>query len=190
MRVRPRTPRLRQYCTAIFKRDFDGDRAGIAEEHAIEIRRRQHRREPARQRQRRLMHHAAEHHVRHLRELTLDRGADMRMVVAVAGGPPRGDAVDQLAPVGQHDAAAVRCRDRKRRGRGLHLRIRQPDMVEAGRIPIRLRGPAYPLVFAGIARHSALSCRLKAPLCLPAWPRSRSFARSARCRGSRDALAR
>ena len=26
-----------------------------------------------------------------------------------------------------------RCRDRKRRRRGLHLRIRQPDMIEAGR---------------------------------------------------------
>ena len=31
------------------------------------------------------------------------------MVIAVTGGPPRGDAVDQLAPVGQHDAARRRC---------------------------------------------------------------------------------
>ena len=31
------------------------------------------------------------------------------MVVAVAGRPPRGDAVDQLAPVGEHDARALAC---------------------------------------------------------------------------------
>ena len=34
------------------------------------------------------------------------------MVVAVAGGPPRRDAVDQLAAVGEHDAAALGARDR------------------------------------------------------------------------------
>ncbi len=92
-------------------RDFDRDRAGIGEEHAVEIARQQ-RREPPRQRQRRLMHEPAEHHMRHLGKLPLDRRADVRVVVAVAGGPPRRDAVDQLAPVGEHDAAAVRARDR------------------------------------------------------------------------------
>ena len=44
-----------------------------------------------------------------------DRGADMGMIVAVTGGPPGGDAVDQFAPIGKHDAAAVRRRDRQRR---------------------------------------------------------------------------
>ena len=67
------------------------------------------------------------------------------MVIAVTGRPPRGDAVDQFAPVGQHDAAAMRCRDRKRRACGLHLRIGQPDVVEAGRIPIRCAVSPIPL---------------------------------------------
>ena len=43
-------------------------------------------------------------------ELTLDAPADMRVVVPVADAPPRRDAVDQLAAVGQHDPAAVRPR--------------------------------------------------------------------------------
>src|SRR5256885_11775560 len=51
--------------------------------------------------------------------------SDMRMVVAVASGPPRGDAVDQLAPVGEHDARAMRAHHRQRRAHGLHLRIGQ-----------------------------------------------------------------
>ncbi len=49
------------------------------------------------------------------RELTLDRLPDVRMIVAVAGGPPRRDAVDQLASVGEHDAAAMGARHRQRR---------------------------------------------------------------------------
>ena len=61
---------------------------------------------------------------------------DVRMIVAVAGGPPRRDAVDQLAPVGEHDAAALRARDRERRPRGLHLRIGQPDVAEPGLVPV------------------------------------------------------
>ena len=51
------------------------------------------------------------------------------MIIAVAGGPPRGDAVDQFAPVGQHDAAAMGAGDRQRRPHGLHLRIGQPDVA-------------------------------------------------------------
>ena len=58
------------------------------------------------------------------------------MVIAVAGGPPGGDAVDQFAPVGEHDTAAMRCaRPASGGGRGLHLRIGQPE-CRAGRIPI------------------------------------------------------
>ncbi len=57
--------------------------------------------------------------------------ANMRMVVAVAGGPPRGDAVDQLAPVGEIDAAALGARHGERRRRRLHLRVGQPEMREA-----------------------------------------------------------
>ncbi len=65
------------------------------------------------------------------------RLADMRMVIAVAGGPPGRDAVDQLAAVGQRDAAAVGAHHRQRRSHGLHLRIRQPDMVKPGAVPWR-----------------------------------------------------
>ena len=114
--------------------DLDRDRAGIGKEHAVEIAGQQ-RRQPPRQRQRLLVHQPAEHHMRHRRELALDRRADVRMIIAVAGGPPRGDAVDQFAPVGEHDAAALGARDRQRRPRRLHLRIGQPDVVEAGRVP-------------------------------------------------------
>ena len=53
-------------------RDLDRDRAGLGEEHAVEIARQQ-RREPPRQRQRLLVHQPAEHHMRHRRELPLDR---------------------------------------------------------------------------------------------------------------------
>ena len=50
------------------------------------------------------------------------------MIVAVAGRPPRGDAVDQLAPVGEHDARAFGARHRQRRRRSLHLGVGQPDV--------------------------------------------------------------
>ncbi len=52
--------------------DLDRDRAGLGEEHAVEIARQQ-RRQPARQRERLLVHEPAEHHVRHQRELALHR---------------------------------------------------------------------------------------------------------------------
>ena len=45
-------------------------------------------------------------------ELPAHGVADVGMVVAVAGRPPRGDAVDQLAPVGEHDARALGARHR------------------------------------------------------------------------------
>ena len=61
----------------------------------------------ARQRQRLLVHEPAEHHMRHDLELALHRLADMRMIVAVAGRPPRRDAVDEFAPVGEMDARAL-----------------------------------------------------------------------------------
>src|SRR6185295_13215894 len=53
-----------------------------------------------------------------------------------AGGPPRRDAVDQFAAVGEHNAAALGTRHRERRPRELHLRIGQPDMIEAGLVPV------------------------------------------------------
>src|SRR5262245_64441764 len=76
--------------------------------------------------------------MRHQRELALDRLADVGVVVAVTGGPPRCDPVDQLASVAEHDATTMGASDRQRRSHRLHLRIRQPDVVEPGLIP---RGP-------------------------------------------------
>jgi hypothetical protein len=142
-----------------FQCHLDGDRTGVAEKHPVEIAWRQQANQPLRQGQRLLVHQAAEHDVGHRLELALDRGADMRMVIAVAGGPPRGDAVDQFAAVGKPDAAALGRGDRKRRRYRFHLRIGQPDMVEA--VPGRRRG-GFLLIFAGITRHSALSCHRNA----------------------------
>ena len=62
-----------------------------------------------------------------------DRADDVRMVVAVARRPPARDAVDQFAPVGQHDPRAARQLDSQRRPRRLHLRVGQPDMRQARR---------------------------------------------------------
>ena len=45
-------------------------------------------------------------------QLALDGLPYMRVIVAVAGGPPAGDAVDQFAPVGECDARALRSHDR------------------------------------------------------------------------------
>ncbi len=80
--------------------DFHCDRPGLGEEHAGEIARQQAGK-PARERKGFLVHQPAEHHVRHGGELALDGCANMRMIVAVAGGPPRRNAVDQHAPVGE-----------------------------------------------------------------------------------------
>ena len=66
------------------ERDFDGDRSRIREEDASQTRW-DDRRQPLGQHQRRLMSQTAEHDMRHGGELPLDRLADMRMVVPVAG---------------------------------------------------------------------------------------------------------
>jgi hypothetical protein len=114
--------------------DLDRDRSGIRKEHPVKARRHQCG-EPAGQRQRRFMSEPAEHDMRHHIKLAPHCRRDMGVIVAVAGGPPRGDAVDQLAPICQHDAAAPRRHHRKRIARDLHLRIGQPDVGHAGREP-------------------------------------------------------
>ena len=76
------------------------------------------------------MHEAAEHHMRHPVDLAPQRGLDMGMVVAVAGRPPAGDAVDQFAPVGEADERTLRRNRLQRLAGGLHLGIRQPDVFE------------------------------------------------------------
>ncbi len=131
------------------ERDLDRDRARIGEEHPVEVAR-QHVHQAAREAQRRLVHQPAEHHVRHGFGLADHGGANMWMVVAVAGRPPRRHAVDQLAPVRDHDAAALGARDRERRRGRLHLCIRQPDMRPARRIPVcRRRARRWSVVIHG-----------------------------------------
>src|SRR5665213_3659783 len=114
------------------ERDLDRDRAGIGKEHMIEIVRQQAR-ETAREIFRRRMRQAGQHDMRHDVELARDFGPDMRMVVAVAGRPPRRDAVDQHPSVGKVDAAALGALDGKRGGFGAHLRI-GPPKIAAGTI--------------------------------------------------------
>ncbi|CFM10567.1 Uncharacterised protein [Bordetella pertussis] len=102
-------------------------RTRIGVEHAFQPRPQQ-RAQAAGQVQRRLVRQAAEHHMRHAVQLLAHRLGDMRVVVAMAGRPPRGHAVDQRASVGQLQQAAVAAHHRQRRRGGLHLRIGQPDM--------------------------------------------------------------
>ena len=80
-------------------------------------------------------------------------------------------------------------RDRKRRTCGLHLRIRQPDMVEAAGIPSRLCTLSHPLVFAGIARHSALSWKLQGRHCACRLRRGHVCSRVAKIMRSLDEFA-
>ena len=106
---------------------FHRHRAGIRIEDPVQARPQQ-RRQPPRQRQRRLVDQAAEHHVRHGVELGAHGPGDVGMVVTVAGGPPGRHPVDQAAPVGQLQPAAVAAHHGQRRRGGLHLGIGQPDV--------------------------------------------------------------
>ena len=63
--MRLRTPRLIQYCTAIFSATSTATEPESEKNTRVEIARQQ-RREPPRQRQRLLVRQPAEHHVRHL----------------------------------------------------------------------------------------------------------------------------
>ncbi len=113
---------------------LDRHRAGVGEEHPLE-RRSQQGAQPRRQAQGRLVRQPAEHHVRHDLKLAGHRIADVRMVVAVAGGPPRRCPIHQLAPVGQDDARPMREGDRQRRLCRLHLGVGQPDVRQALGVP-------------------------------------------------------
>ena len=131
-RRRVRTPRFSQYCAAIFiatstateplsaKNTWFRLPGSSAASRAAKL-------------FRRLVGEAAEHHMRHARELRLDGVRDMRVVVAVARGPPGRDAVDQLSAVFQRDSAAV-CAGGFQRGCGaLHLGVRAPEVVQGSK---------------------------------------------------------
>ena len=49
----------------------------------------------------------AKHHMAHLVELLFGGGIERRMIVAVAGTPPRRHTVDKLASVGKHQTIIV-----------------------------------------------------------------------------------
>jgi len=125
------------------ERDLDGHRPGFGKEHALQIARQQGG-EPPCERQRRFMHKAREHHMRQGVELRRHGLHDVRVTVAVAHRPPRGNAVDQLAAVGEPDAHPGSRDDRQRRRRGGHLRVRQPEGVDAGHE--KMRGWTRPIL--------------------------------------------
>ena len=117
------------------ERHLDSDRTRIRKEDPAQPRGHQSRQSTG-QPQRRLVHHAAEHDVRHRVQLPRHALKNMRVIVAVADAPPRRDTIDQFAAVGQDDAAAV-CPHRNQRGWGeLHLAVGQPDMRKTLFIPV------------------------------------------------------
>src|SRR5262249_16960180 len=127
--------------------DFDGDRAGVGKEHAVQVVR--HKRSKAPCKPKRLfVREATEHDMRHGSQLGLDRPPDVRMVVTVTRGPPAGDAVDQLTPIRQHDAGSLGTGHRQGWHGRFHLGVRKPDILKARVIPTR-----HDAVFAGPARH-------------------------------------
>src|ERR1700683_3944608 len=66
--------------------------------------------------------------MRHSLQLAAHGRANVRVIVAVAGAPPRGDAVDEFPAVAEYDARSEGALDAERRGRGFHLGIGQPHM--------------------------------------------------------------
>ena len=117
-------------------RDLDRDRAAVREEHAIKIAGQQGRK-PCRQPHRRLVHQAAEHHMRHHLKLACHRGANMRMVIAVAGGPPARNSIHEFAAVREPDARSLGRYDGQRRRDMFHLCVWQPDVFAPILLPTR-----------------------------------------------------
>src|SRR5262245_28882528 len=88
-------------------------------------------------RERWLVGEAAEHYMRHCRQLTLDRIPDVGVVVAMACGPPGCNAIDELAPVSKLNPAPARANDGGGRIYPFHLRVWQPDVLEPCLVPRR-----------------------------------------------------
>ncbi len=137
-RQEPAAPRLAAVDPVLQRHlhgDLHRDRAGLGEEDVVEVAGQQVR-QPPRQAIGRLVREAAEHHVCDLADLRLQGRPDVRVAIAVAGGPPRGDAVNQGAAVLQDQATALRRSHRQGRRRGLHLAIGSPDMRRALNKPV------------------------------------------------------
>ncbi len=89
-------------------------RAGVGEEHVLQaIRRDLH--QPLGKLHSRLMRQTTEHHVSHALQLLAHCRVQRRMAIAVDRTPPRGHAVDQLAPIGQAQTHALGGDHRQRR---------------------------------------------------------------------------
>ena len=97
------------------ERGVDRLRAGIAEEHMIEVFRRQ-RRDPARQLERLRMRELERRRVVELGRLGADRRDDRIAVVSGIGAPQSGGAVEHRAAVGRVVVHVLGARDQPRRG--------------------------------------------------------------------------
>ncbi len=96
------------------ERGVDRLRAGIAEEHAVEIAGRQ-RRDPARQLERFRVRKLERRRVIELLGLALDRGDDRLAVMAGIGAPQPGGAVEHGAALGRVVVHVLGARDQSRR---------------------------------------------------------------------------
>ena len=112
--------------------DLDRDGARVREEHVLQRRGRDGD-QAGGQRDGRLVGEAAEHDVGHPVELGPQRGVERGVAVAVDRAPPRGHAVDELAPVGQAQAHARGRGDGERRLRRGHRPVGVPDVLAVGR---------------------------------------------------------
>jgi hypothetical protein len=147
-------------------RHLDRHRPGVREEHAGQAIG-GHGDQPAGQADRRRMGQPAEHDVRHLGDLVGDRLVERRVVVAVDRRPPRGHAVDQLAPVGQRQAHPVGPHDRQVGGAsgarcvGMpHVGLVELDEIRIGRHAVILVLALRP---AKLRRHIVMRAARRAP---------------------------
>ena len=85
-------------------------------------------RKPTGEGARRLVGHAAKHHVGQSIELRMHGREQVRMRVAMYGGPPAGHTVDEPATVGQLNACPAGPNNGGRQGRGLVLGIGLPHV--------------------------------------------------------------
>ena len=129
--------------------DLDRNRARFGEEHPLEIARQQGR-EARGELVGLLMGEPAEHHMGQAGQLLAQGLRDMGMIVAMAGGPPAGDSIHQHAPVSEGQPHALARHHGEGPRGGLHLRIGQPDVIEASREPARL---------SAVRRRHRWSCR-------------------------------
>ena len=77
--------------------------------------------------------------MRHAGYLIDDRAGDMRMIIAMTGGPPGGHAINQPPPIRQMNMRAIGGGHSQRFGGSQHLGIGQPEMIFRIREPVQSR---------------------------------------------------